>query len=74
MSVSATFAEVVKMMDVCAKGWSWRMANHSRVVHYNGLVFRTLPKHDDFQVGFVRKMARHFAILDCAKKQMTSLK
>ncbi len=73
MSASVAFAAVAKMMDVCAKGWTFRVSTHSRVVHYNGMVYRSLPKHDEFQVGFARKMARHFGILDCAKKELQGL-
>jgi len=61
------------MMDICAPGWTYRTSNHSRVVKYNGLVYRNLPKQDEIEVGFVRSMARHFNILDCAKKAMPSL-
>ena len=58
------------MMDVCAQGWTYRFSTHSRVVKYNGKVYRNLPKHDTFQLGHLRQMARHFGILDCAKKQI----
>jgi len=32
------------------------------------MVYPNFPKHDQIEVGHIAKMARHFGILDCAKK------
>jgi hypothetical protein len=55
------------MLEACAPGATYRMATHSRVVEYNGRRYPSLPKHDNLEVGEVRKMARHLGFLDCAK-------
>ncbi|HVM93592.1 MAG TPA: hypothetical protein VMT67_12310 [Terriglobales bacterium] len=69
MSASAAFADVKRMLDDCAKGYTWRLANHSRVVIYNKKVYRSLPKFDDIELGHIRKMVRYLEISqDCAKK------
>ena len=69
MSASASFADVVKMLKVCAPGHTIRLATHSRVVAYNRQVYPNLPKFDDIELGHIRKMCRHLGILDCAKTQ-----
>jgi hypothetical protein len=57
------------MLNDCAPGSTWRMANHSRVVKYNGRVYRSLPKHDQLEGGYIRKLVRHLEIKeDCAEK------
>ena len=68
MSVSHTFANIVKMLETCAPGHKIRLATHSRVITWNDLVYPSFPKADKVEAGHVRKMARHFGILDCAKK------
>jgi hypothetical protein len=73
MSASVSFKEVEQMLDTCAPGWTGRFSNHSRVIKYNGMVFRNLPKQGAIEVGFIRSMARLFNILDCAKKQIPLL-
>jgi hypothetical protein len=73
MSASVSFADVKAMMDVCANGWTFRTSTHSRVIHYNSLVYRAFPKHDPVELGHVRKMARYFGILACAKQQIQGL-
>ena len=69
MSATASFADVERMLKSCADGYSIRLATHSRVVKYNGLVYPSLPKHDNLELGHIRKMVRHLGIdKDCAKK------
>jgi hypothetical protein len=68
MSASIGFDEVKKMLDECASGYTIRLANHSRVVKFNGKLYRTLPKFKEIELGHVRKMVRHFEIKDCAAK------
>jgi len=68
MSSSVAFDSVIKMLEKCASGYTIRLANHSRVVTFNNKVYPSLPKFDKLEVGHIRKMARHFGILECAKK------
>jgi hypothetical protein len=67
MSASASFDDVKRMLDECAPGYTLRLANHSRVVTFNGKVYRSLPKHKNVELGHVRKMIRHLGInQECA--------
>ena len=51
-----------------------RLATHSRVVAFNGKVYRGLPKHDEIELGHIRKMVRYLEIdRDCAGKQISNL-
>jgi hypothetical protein len=71
MSASAPFRAVVQMLEDCAKGSTLRLATHSRVVEYNGKVFRHLPKHDDIELGHIRKMVRFLQIdRDCVRRHI----
>ncbi len=56
------------MLGACAKGHDIRRTTHGRRVEFDGKVFRDLPKHDDIELGHIRKMCRHLGIYDCAKK------
>jgi hypothetical protein len=69
MSASAAFADVKKMLDECAPGYTLRLATHSRVIKYNSKVFPSFPKFDSIELGHIHKMVRHLGIdKDCAKK------
>ena len=69
MSASASFSDINRMLDECAPGHSLRLANHSRVVKWNDKVYRSLPKHDNIELGHVRKMVRYLGInWECAEK------
>jgi hypothetical protein len=68
MSASVSFKDVEAMLTKCAKGSTWRLATHFRIVKYNKKVFRALPKHDSIELGHIRKMIRYLGIdKDCAK-------
>ncbi len=69
MSVSIAFDDAIKMLEKCAPGYTIRLANHSHVVTYNNLVYPSLPKFKNLEIGHIRKMARHLGILECAKQQ-----
>ena len=57
------------MLDDCAPGHGIRLATHSRVITYNGRVYRTFPKFDNIELGHVRKMVRYLGIdKDCAER------
>jgi hypothetical protein len=69
MSAAAPFSDIKRMLESCAPGHSIRLATHSRVIHYNGLVFPSLPKFDNIELGHIRKMVRHLGIdRECAEK------
>jgi len=69
MSATASFADIKRMLESCAPGHSIRLATHSRVVTYNGKVYRALPKYDNIELGHIRKMVRHLGIdRECAAK------
>jgi hypothetical protein len=67
MSVAISFSDVQKMLEKCAPGYRIELKTHFRFVYWHGIVFPTLPKHDNIYVGHIRKMARTFGILECAK-------
>jgi hypothetical protein len=67
MSAAISFADVVRMLDECAPGHEITLRNHFRFVRWRGVVFPTLPKHDNIEIGHIKKMARTFGVLDCAK-------
>ena len=73
MSATERFADIRKMMDTCARGWTFHVSKHSRVIKYNSMVYRKFPKHDDVELGHIRHMARHFGILECARTILVSL-
>jgi hypothetical protein len=58
------------MLDECAPGYNIRLANHSRVIHFGGKVYRTFPKFDPVENGHVRKLVRFFGISTCASKRL----
>jgi hypothetical protein len=69
VAILIDFGDVRKMLENCAPGSTWRMANHSRVITYNGRVYRSLPKFDELEAGYIRKLVRHLQINEeCAKK------
>lgn len=54
------------MLNECAPGYTIRLANHSRVIHFGGKVYRTFPKADPVENGHIRKLVRFFDISACA--------
>lgn len=70
----ASISEVESMLAECAPGSTIKMKTHFRhVYHPNGKVYTALPKYDNMQVLHIRKMARFFGILECAKKHIPSI-
>ena len=71
--------QVWEMLDECAPGWSKVKAPHHYRVYANGEVFMNFPfgdrkaKRTGVQVHWVRKLARHVGILDCAKRVLKQL-
>src|SRR6202050_2910510 len=71
MSASTPLSKVEKMLKECAPGYTIRLANHSRVIHFGGKVYRTFPKHDPVENGHIRKMVRFLGIgTSCASKHL----
>jgi hypothetical protein len=68
MSASVNFSDVERMLRDCAPGADIRRTTHGYRIVYKGKLYRSFPKHDPVEIGHVRKMARHFGILECAKK------
>lgn len=69
--------EIKKMIDDCAPGAVIEFKPHKTWVHWNGRTYWGLPlgKHGarqnpEIEIGHVKKMARFFEILDCAKKSL----
>lgn len=74
-------SQVWSMLDTCAPGWKSKKTDHHWRVMANGKTFPQLPlgehgarKDSEVQVGVLRKMARHFGILDCAKQSIQLLR
>lgn len=74
MSATASYADILEMLRKCASMATVRIATHSRVVTYNGRVYRKFPKHDNIELGHIRKMIRYLAIdKDCAATYIQNL-
>jgi hypothetical protein len=74
MSASAAFTTVEKMLKDCAPGSTVRLANHSRVVHFAGKVYPSLPKFSNIENGHIRKLVRFLGIsTDCAAKHLPTV-
>lgn len=65
--------DVWDMLDACAPGWWKKETDHYFQIFWNRLTYQSFPKARQVDLGHVRKMARHFSITDCAKKQIQAL-
>ena len=62
------------MLKRCADGYEIRTATHHRIVNYDDQTFRTLPKHDNIELGHIRSMVRHLGIdRECASESIPQL-
>jgi hypothetical protein len=75
-----SFKEIREMLDACAPGARIVPKKHRNWVLYNGKTYRNLPlgehgarKNPEIEIGHVRKLARHFEILPCAKSHIPNL-
>ena len=67
MSALVDFDAVLKMLDGCAQGYQWRLADHFRRVMFNKKTYPSLPKAKSIEIGHIRSMVRHLEInQDCA--------
>ena len=63
------------MMKICAPGSKVKKTIHYFRIDYNDKRYPTLPtgehkRRPEIELGHVRKMARHFGIQDCAKREL----
>jgi len=72
-----TLKKIEALLDDCAPGAVIEEKTHHLWVHYQGTTYRGLPrgahgarKNPEIQVGHVRRMARFFDIVNCAKKHL----
>jgi len=66
---------VKDMTEKCAPGSTWTPGTHSFKVKYDGRCYPSLPKHQDIEIGHIRKMVRHLQIdRKCATAQIPALK
>jgi hypothetical protein len=73
--------KIKEMLDECAPGAVIEGRLHRNWVSYNGKTYRGLPlgshgarKNPEIQVGHVKRLARFFEILDCAKRMLPALR
>jgi len=63
------------MLDECAPANTRRLSDHFWRITYNGKTYASFPKHDEVEVGHIRKMLRFLGIdQDCAKKHLEILR
>lgn len=69
--------EVRAMLDACAPGHVFRQhGDHYYLIAYKGLTFPTFPRgahgksNPEIQRGVVKKMAKFFGVLPCAKREL----
>jgi len=74
LSALVGWKAIQQMLDACAPGWRWEKAPHFRRILANGRTYPSLPKHDEIEVGHIRKMARHLGIEDCARKHIEAMR
>lgn len=69
--------DVLRMLDECAPGHTREQRTHHFCIYYNGSTYPSLPRGEHgkanpgIQKGHVKKMARHFGILDCARRVLS---
>lgn len=84
---SAVFAEqgqlshdqVWRMLDECALGWERKETPHHYRITYRDRTFHNFPRGErkrrtlDVQIFWVRKLARHLGIEECARRVLPQL-
>lgn len=74
MSATVSFADVIRMLEDCTPGFTSRLATHSYVIKWGGRIYRSLPKHDNLELGYIRKLVRSLQINpECANKHFPGL-
>jgi len=68
------FKNIERMLEECARGYTLRIATHSRVISFNKKTYIKFPKHDEIEFCHIRKLVRYLEIpLDCARKHFPDL-
>lgn len=69
------------MLENCAPGHAREPKTHYWVIRFGDKTYPTFPlgphgkrNNPEIQVGHVRRMARFFGILECAKDQLAQLR
>lgn len=63
------------MLADCAPDTTWRLATHCRVFTRGLLKYPSFPKHDNVEIGHVRKLVRNLGIDEaCAHRHIALLK
>jgi hypothetical protein len=72
---------IEEMLDACAPGAVIEHRKHHTWVTAKGKTYRRLPRGEhgarsnpEIQTGHIKKMARFFDILDCAKNEIEALR
>ena len=66
-------SDVWAMLDECAKGHTRHLHTHYYSIRYNKKIYPTFPKGEhgksnpQIEKGHIRRMARFFGVLGCAK-------
>jgi hypothetical protein len=68
MSASKDFADVRRMLDDCAPGYTYRETDHFYRIKYGSVFYPSLPKKKKIEVGHIHKMVRHLHIETCAEE------
>jgi len=67
------------MLDVCAPGHKRKVRTHHWCIYFGKLTYPQFPKGEhgkknpEIEMGHIKRMARYFGILDCARKQIPAL-
>ena len=76
-------SEIRRMLDECAKGHEWvDSKQHNFQVKWQGRTYPSLPKGEhgkssariEIESGHVKKLARFFGIIECAKEILEQLR
>lgn len=77
------WADVRKMLDECAGGWSDEVKTHNRLIRYSGKLAKLpLGEHSkrgesegraEIEIGYIEKMVHLFGIEECAQRNLKQL-
>ena len=62
--------DIWEMLDQCAPGHTRHETDHFYRICYGTQTFPNFPKKRQVDRGYVKKMARHLGVLDCAKNHL----
>jgi len=73
-------SDIWAMLDECAPGFTKNERMHNWCIYYGALTYPSLPKGEhgkknpEIELGHLKRLARHFGILDCARRCIPALK